>query len=162
MSPCHEAGSKDVKNALFSLHQLSIFIVFAPSCAPISRIVLGQYLSNIFSIDLNCFINLFDVLLQHKRIYLLSHVCRHIIENYRRLKRIIVFNVTTSHDITNNEEQSILDFIKGHNDVSIKDIVPNITGCSEKTVQRELISLIKEGKIKKIGERRWSKYSIAI
>jgi hypothetical protein len=57
-------------------------------------------------------------------------------------------------------KNTILEFIKGHNNVSIKDIVPNITGCSEKTVQRELISLINEGKIKKIGERRWSKYSI--
>ena len=53
----------------------------------------------------------------------------------------------------------IFEFVKGHNNVSIKDIVPNVTGCSEKTVQRELIALIKEGKIKKTGERRWSKYS---
>ena len=57
-------------------------------------------------------------------------------------------------------KNTILEFIKGHNNVSIKDIVPNIVGCSEKTVQRELISLINENKIKKIGERRWSKYSI--
>jgi len=54
----------------------------------------------------------------------------------------------------------ILEFIKGHNESSMKDIVTKISGCSEKTVQRELIELIKEGKIKKIGERRWSKYSI--
>ena len=57
-------------------------------------------------------------------------------------------------------KNTILDFIKGHNDVSIKDIVPNTTGCSEKTIQRELISLINEGKIKKMGDRRWSRYSI--
>jgi hypothetical protein len=56
-------------------------------------------------------------------------------------------------------KNTIFDFIKGHNNVSIKDIVPNIIGCSEKTVQRELIELINEGKIRKIGERRWSKYS---
>lgn len=55
---------------------------------------------------------------------------------------------------------TILEFIKNHNNVSIKDIVPHINGCSEKTVQRELITLINEGKIKKMGERRWSKYSI--
>jgi len=54
----------------------------------------------------------------------------------------------------------VLEFIKGHTDVSIKDIVPNINGCSEKTIQRELINLINEKKIKKIGERRWSRYSI--
>jgi predicted HTH transcriptional regulator len=54
----------------------------------------------------------------------------------------------------------VLEFIKGHTDVSIKDILPNINGCSEKTIQRELVSLINEKKIKKIGERRWSRYSI--
>ncbi len=57
-------------------------------------------------------------------------------------------------------KNTILDFIKRHNNASIKDIVPNINGCSEKTVQRELIELIKEGKVVKNGERRWSKYSI--
>lgn len=57
-------------------------------------------------------------------------------------------------------KNTILEFIKGHNNTSIKDIVPNITGCSGKTVQRELISLINEGKIRRIGERRWSRYSI--
>jgi hypothetical protein len=57
-------------------------------------------------------------------------------------------------------KNTVLEFIKGHNNVSIKDITPNINGCSEKTIQRELINLINEGKIQKIGERRWSRYSI--
>ena len=58
-------------------------------------------------------------------------------------------------------KNKIIDFIKGHNVVNIKDIAASITGCSEKTIQRELISLINEAKVKKIGERRWTKYSIA-
>lgn len=53
----------------------------------------------------------------------------------------------------------ILEFIKRHGEVGIKDIVPNVPGCSEKTVQRELLDLIKEGRVQKIGERRWSRYS---
>lgn len=57
-------------------------------------------------------------------------------------------------------KNTIMNFIKGHNNVSIKDIVPNIVGCSEKTIQRELLELISEGKIIKNGERRWSRYSI--
>lgn len=57
-------------------------------------------------------------------------------------------------------KSTILDFVKGHGIVSIKDIATNITGCSEKTIQRELVSLINEAKIRKTGERRWSKYSI--
>jgi DeoR/GlpR family transcriptional regulator of sugar metabolism len=55
----------------------------------------------------------------------------------------------------------VLEFIKGHNNISIKDIALNINGCSEKTIQRELINLINDGKIKKTGERRWSRYSIS-
>lgn len=57
-------------------------------------------------------------------------------------------------------KNAVLDFIKRHKNASIKDIAPNIIGCSEKTVQRELIQLINEGKIRKIGERRWSKYYV--
>lgn len=54
----------------------------------------------------------------------------------------------------------ILDLISKKGLVSIKDIAMSIKGCSEKTVQRELNSLIKEGLIEKVGERRWSKYSM--
>jgi predicted HTH transcriptional regulator len=42
--------------------------------------------------------------------------------------------------------------------VSIKDIRTAITGCSEKTIQRELANLISQGLIKREGERRWSVY----
>jgi hypothetical protein len=41
---------------------------------------------------------------------------------------------------------------------SIKDIANRISGCSEKTVQRELNNLLEEGLIQRIGEKRWSKY----
>jgi len=67
---------------------------------------------------------------------------------------------SNGHKRKDFRKNTILEFIKGHNNINIKDIVPNITGCSEKTIQRELILLINEGKIKKIGERRWSRYSI--
>jgi hypothetical protein len=38
-------------------------------------------------------------------------------------------------------KNTILNFIKGHNNASIKDIVPHVVGCSEKTIQREIIEL---------------------
>jgi len=47
---------------------------------------------------------------------------------------------------------------KGH--ASIKDVSSVIVDCSEKTIQRELMTLISEGQIIKEGERRWSRYSI--
>ncbi|MDP3726127.1 MAG: hypothetical protein Q8R36_02930 [bacterium] len=57
-------------------------------------------------------------------------------------------------------QETILRFLKSRGDASIKDIVNVISGCGEKTVQRELLSLIKNGIICKIGERRWSKYAL--
>lgn len=58
----------------------------------------------------------------------------------------------------NERQQVILDIIKGIGESSIKDISDNIKDCSEKTIQRELNTLIYEGVLKKVGERRWSKY----
>lgn len=43
---------------------------------------------------------------------------------------------------------------------SVKDIAEVITDVSEKTIQRELNSLIEKGQVIREGERRWSKYSI--
>jgi hypothetical protein len=45
--------------------------------------------------------------------------------------------------------------------VSIKDISLAFTNCSEKTIQRELNSLVQKGQLKKTGAKRWSRYSIA-
>ncbi len=42
--------------------------------------------------------------------------------------------------------------------VTARDIANSIKSCSEKTIQRELVSLVKEGALRKEGEKRWSKY----
>lgn len=60
----------------------------------------------------------------------------------------------------NNRQTIILNLLKKKSDLTIKDIAEVITDCSEKTIQRELISLISMGAIKKTGERRWSRYSL--
>jgi DNA-binding transcriptional ArsR family regulator len=44
---------------------------------------------------------------------------------------------------------------------TIKDIAEVITDVSEKTIQRELNSLIEKGQVIREGERRWSRYSVA-
>ncbi len=43
---------------------------------------------------------------------------------------------------------------------TIKDIAEIITDVSEKTIQRELNSLIEKGQVLREGERRWSRYSV--
>lgn len=54
-------------------------------------------------------------------------------------------------------DQILALFVKGV-DVSIKDIASRIRGCSEKTIQRELNSLLYDNIIERIGEKRWSRY----
>jgi hypothetical protein len=54
----------------------------------------------------------------------------------------------------------ILALIKDKKEISIKDISQAFTDCSEKTIQRELNSLISKGHLKKTGAKRWSRYSI--
>ena len=66
----------------------------------------------------------------------------------------------TKKDITDQKDRPalILDVVRKGNGVSIKDISSVVIGCSEKTVQRELVGLIERGLVKKVGERRWSLY----
>ncbi len=68
----------------------------------------------------------------------------------------------TSFDIAikNNRRTTILKLIKDKRMVSIKDICSVISDCSEKTIQRELGTLVDEGVLKRIGERRWSQYAL--
>ena len=54
----------------------------------------------------------------------------------------------------------ILDVVNRRGRVSVKDISQYVKDCSSKTLQRELLSLVAEGVLKKEGERRWSTYTI--
>lgn len=54
----------------------------------------------------------------------------------------------------------ILTFLKDNTDAGIKDIKNEFNGVSEKTIQRELTSLVSAGLLGKKGERRWSTYFI--
>ena len=58
-----------------------------------------------------------------------------------------------------NRQNIIFNMLKRKKELTIKDIAQTIKDCSEKTIQRELISLIRAGVLKKVGQRRWSKYS---
>jgi len=59
----------------------------------------------------------------------------------------------------NGRRQKILVLIKDKKNVSVSDISKEITDCSEKTIQRELVSMVEQGILEKHGERRWSTYS---
>lgn len=54
----------------------------------------------------------------------------------------------------------IMSVLKDKGQASIKDISEVIADCSEKTIQRELQSLVKDGTVVREGDRRWSRYSV--
>lgn len=57
-----------------------------------------------------------------------------------------------------NRRDSILALFKDNDSISIKDAATSVIGYSEKTIQRELLSLVQEGLLTKEGERRWTTY----
>lgn len=58
----------------------------------------------------------------------------------------------------NKRQNQILSFINEKKAVGIKDIATLFPDISEKTIQRELGSLVEQGKISKRGSKRWSVY----
>ncbi len=72
----------------------------------------------------------------------------------------IISQVISKTFIDNKEDRKnkILILIKDKKQVSIKDISVAFSDCSEKTIQRELNDLVSKGQIKKVGEKRWSRY----
>lgn len=59
-----------------------------------------------------------------------------------------------------NRREAILSLLKKKGELTIKDISGVIKDCSEKTIQRELISFISAGVLRRTGQRRWSRYSL--
>lgn len=57
---------------------------------------------------------------------------------------------------------AILDVITKKSPVHIKDIAAEVTDCSEKTIQRELAALVRDGVVKKEGSKRWTTYSLVV
>jgi hypothetical protein len=63
--------------------------------------------------------------------------------------------------IKTDRKMSIVKVIQIKKEATIKDIVSVVRDCSEKTIQRELMTLVAEGVLKKTGDKRWSRYSFA-
>ncbi|HVY36222.1 MAG TPA: hypothetical protein VG982_03040 [Candidatus Paceibacterota bacterium] len=55
-------------------------------------------------------------------------------------------------------KSDILSFINRRKSSNVKDIALLFPGVSEKTIQRELGALVQEGKVRRVGDRRWSIY----
>lgn len=57
--------------------------------------------------------------------------------------------------------ESIMLILRARGNLGIKDIAANLPEYSEKMIQRELLILVENGKVKKSGAKRWSTYSLA-
>jgi predicted HTH transcriptional regulator len=61
----------------------------------------------------------------------------------------------------NSRQSIIISLLKRKKEIMIKDVSPLINGCSEKTIQRELLEMVSLGLLRKLGEKRWSRYTLA-
>ncbi len=64
-------------------------------------------------------------------------------------------------EIQKDRRATILGLVQKKDRITVKDVANIIKDCSNKTIQRELLALVKQGVLKKEGERRWSTYSLA-
>lgn len=78
-------------------------------------------------------------------------------------KEVKDISANKGHTIKDKDEryEVIINLLKKNKEIGVKDVSNIISDCSEKTLQRELLSLVEKGVLKKEGERRWSKYSLA-
>lgn len=69
-----------------------------------------------------------------------------------------VFNIRDT--VKESRRDTIIAMLRNNKTLAVKDFAQEIKDCSEKTIQRELLTLVDEGVLNKIGERRWSVYSL--
>lgn len=73
----------------------------------------------------------------------------------------------TKDDLKKKRREEIIYIIKNNNkEATISDIKNKATGalvsCGEKTIQRELISMVLDNVLEKSGSKRWSKYFLTL
>lgn len=78
-----------------------------------------------------------------------------------RPKAVTPHAASTSAATGDDRRTRIRTILEAKGDATIKDIAEIITDVSEKTIQRELNAMIEDSTVKREGERRWSRYSLA-
>lgn len=71
-------------------------------------------------------------------------------------------SVSQSDSVKLKRKDKIISILKDRKVATIKDFSSVISDCSEKTIQRLLIDMVHGGVLKREGDRRWSRYSIAV
>lgn len=65
-------------------------------------------------------------------------------------------------NILEDRSSKIMDLAKKMDWFGIKDISLSLKNVSEKTIQRDLLQMVEKGVLEKSGERRWSRYKLAV
>lgn len=76
--------------------------------------------------------------------------------------KIIVKDTKSVRNGAPSESRSerIIDVLRAGGLLGIKDVVANLPEYSEKMIQRDLSTLAEAGRVRKIGAKRWSKYTL--
>lgn len=77
-------------------------------------------------------------------------------------KEKIVTDIIKSQEQNSQRMDKIIEVIKSKETVSVGDVAKEFPELSEKTIQRMLVKLVDTGTLSKTGEKRWSRYSLAI
>jgi hypothetical protein len=67
--------------------------------------------------------------------------------------------VAPQRPVMGTRSQAILEVLRGHGELGIREVAANLPEYSEKMIQRELAELVEAGKVKKTGLKRWSRYT---
>ncbi len=78
----------------------------------------------------------------------------------RTEKPVVYKGHLSDNDSLTNRQGAILTILKANGPSYIKDISTMIRDVSEKTIQRELQSMVAAGSIERSGERRWTQYRL--
>mgnify|MGYP001593690195 FL=1 len=79
-------------------------------------------------------------------------------KNIRRIERMKKNAAPISSEEGKNRKETIIEFLQKKDKSSIKDISDVFDNISTKTIQRDLNSLIQDGRVERSGDKRWALY----
>ncbi len=84
-------------------------------------------------------------------------------EKYQKIKEEINENFNTRLPIFNSEnrQRKILEFLKTHQKVQVWEIKKIFPQISKRTLRRDFVKLLRQGKIKRLGEKSGTFYQLA-
>jgi hypothetical protein len=160
-------ASLNIYNNLMSIMSDRNFRNFGGIIKNISDIIntldlasLGGFISDInFGILKREYASLKSIIENQKEVILIEQK----IELERPQKKIIAVSDRMSDSMSNimsDRKGKIMDIISKEGKKTIKEILPIFDNISEKSVQRDLLELVKSGKLATEGEKRWRTYHL--